>query len=150
MIAWYESLISSHPIISIEDALAEDDWQGFTKLTEKLGQKLQIVGDDLTVTNPKRIEMAIAQKSINSVLIKLNQIGSVTETIAAINLTKQQGWVPFVSHRSGETTDTFIADLAVGLACKYIKSGSLARGERTAKYNRLLEIEQELEQAKKV
>ncbi len=150
MIAWYESLIAAHPIISIEDALAEDDWAGFATMTAKLGSSLQIVGDDLTVTNPKRIEMAIAQKSINSVLIKLNQIGSVTETIAAINMTKAQGWVPFVSHRSGETTDTFIADLAVGLACKYIKSGSLARGERTCKYNRLLEIEAELEQAGRV
>lgn len=148
MIAWYESLIAAHPIISIEDALAEDDWAGFAKLTEKLGDKLQIVGDDLTVTNRKRIEMAIEQKSINSVLIKLNQIGSVSETIDSINLTKQQGWVPFVSHRSGETTDTFIADLAVGLSCKYLKSGSLARGERICKYNRLLEIERELEQAK--
>ncbi len=144
MIAWYESLIAAHPIISIEDALAEDDWAGFAKMTEKLGSQLQIVGDDLTVTNPKRIEMAIAQKSINSVLIKLNQIGSVSETIKAIQMTKQQGWVPFVSHRSGETTDTFIADLAVGLACKYIKAGSLARGERICKYNRLLEIEHEL------
>lgn len=146
MIAWYESLIAKHPIISIEDALAEDDWAGFATLTAKLGDKLQIVGDDLTVTNPKRIETALAQKSINSVLIKLNQIGSVSETIAAIMMTKQAGWVPFVSHRSGETTDTFIADLAVGLSCKYLKSGSLARGERVAKYNRLLEIERELEQ----
>lgn len=150
MIAWYESLVTAHPIISIEDALAEDDWAGFAKMTAQMGERLQIVGDDLTVTNPKRIEMAIEQKSINAVLIKLNQIGSVSETIAAINLTKAQGWVPFVSHRSGETTDTFIADLAVGLACKYIKSGSLARGERVAKYNRLLEIERELEQHNKV
>lgn len=144
MIAWYASLIEKHPIISIEDALAEDDWAGFATLTEKLGNKLQIVGDDLTVTNPKRIEMAIAQKSINAVLIKLNQIGSLSETIDAIQMTKQAGWVPFVSHRSGETTDTFIADLAVGLDCTYIKAGSLARGERICKYNRLLEIEASL------
>lgn len=144
MIAWYESLVSSHPIISIEDALAEDDWAGFATMTAKLGEKLQIVGDDLTVTNPKRIETAITEKSINSVLIKLNQIGSVSETITAITMTKQAGWEPFVSHRSGETTDTFIADLAVGLSCKYIKAGSLARGERICKYNRLLEIEREL------
>jgi enolase len=144
MIAWYQGLIEKHPIISIEDALAEDDWSGFAALTQKLGDRIQIVGDDLTVTNRKRIQMAIEQKSINSVLIKLNQIGSLTETIDAIQLTKQQGWVPFVSHRSGETTDTFIADLAVGLSCKYIKSGSLTRGERVCKYNRLLEIETKL------
>ncbi|MFA7302138.1 MAG: phosphopyruvate hydratase [Candidatus Paceibacterota bacterium] len=141
MIAWYQDLVDKHPIISIEDALAEDDWAGFASLTAKLGDTIQIVGDDLTVTNPKRIETAIAERSINSVLIKLNQIGSLSETIRAIQMTKAADWTPFVSHRSGETTDTFIADLAVGLSCKYLKSGSLTRGERVCKYNRLLEIE---------
>jgi enolase len=141
MIDWYQTLIEKHPIIFIEDGLAEDDWEGFIEMTKRLGEKIKIVGDDLTVTNVKRIKTAIAKKAINSVLIKLNQIGTLTETIEAVKLTKEQGWVPFISHRSGETEDTFIADLAVGLACEYIKSGSLIRGERVAKYNRLMEIE---------
>jgi len=106
--------------------------------------KIQIVGDDLTVTNIKRIQIAIEKKAINSVLIKVNQIGTLTETIDAIQLTKKQGWTAFVSHRSGETNDTFIADLAVGLSCECIKSGSLAREERVCKYNRLMEIEERL------
>lgn len=144
MIEWYEGLVKKYPIISIEDGLAEDDFDGFAKLTAKLGDTITIVGDDLTVTNVKRIQMAIEKKAINSVLIKVNQIGTLTETIEAIQLTKKQGWVPFVSHRSGETTDTFIADLAVGLSCSFIKSGSLVRGERVCKYNRLMEIEARL------
>ncbi len=144
MISWYQELVEKYPIISIEDGLAEDDWQGFTEMTEKLGKKIIIVGDDLTVTNVKRIEKAIEKKAINSVLIKLNQIGTLTETIEAIELTKKQDWIPFVSHRSGETTDTFIADLAVGTASDYIKSGSLVRGERVCKYDRLMEIEENL------
>ena len=144
LVDWYETLTKKYPIISIEDGLAEDDFDGFAKLTAKLGDKITIVGDDLTVTNVKRIQMAIEKKAINSVLIKVNQIGTLTETIEAIQLTKKQGWVPFVSHRSGETTDTFIADLAVGLVCPFIKSGSLVRGERVCKYNRLMEIEEKL------
>jgi len=144
MIAWYEKLVKKYPLISIEDGLAEDDFAGFAKMTKKLGGKITIVGDDLTVTNVKRIRESIEKKAINSVLIKVNQIGSLSETIESILLTKKEGWIPFVSHRSGETTDTFIADLAVGLACDYIKSGSLVRGERVCKYNRLMEIENHL------
>jgi enolase len=144
MVDWYETLVKKYPIISIEDGLAEDDFDGFAKLTAKLGDKITIVGDDLTVTNVKRIQMAIEKKAVNSVLIKVNQIGTLTETVEAIQLTKKQGWIPFVSHRSGETTDTFIADLAVGLVCPFIKSGSLVRGERVCKYNRLMEIEEGL------
>jgi enolase len=144
MVDWYETLTKKYPIISIEDGLAEDDFDGFAKLTAKLGDKVTIVGDDLTVTNVKRIQMAIEKKAINSVLIKVNQIGTLTETIEAIQLTKKQGWIPFVSHRSGETTDTFIADLAVGLSCPFIKSGSLVRGERVCKYNRLMEVEENI------
>lgn len=141
MIDWYEELIEKYPIISVEDGLAEDDWEGFKSMTEELGDKIKIVGDDLTVTNIARIKMAVEKKAVNSVLIKPNQIGTLTETIQAIQLTKEQGWAPFVSHRSGETMDTFIADLAVGLSCDYIKSGSLIQDERVCKYNRLIEIE---------
>lgn len=144
MIAWYEKLLDKYPIISIEDGLAEDDWGGFQAMTTAMGTRAHIVGDDLTVTNVSRIEKAVAGHAINTVLIKLNQIGTVSETIAAIALTKVQGWTPIVSHRSGETTDTFIADLAVGCACPFIKSGSLVRGERVCKYNRLMDIEREL------
>jgi len=144
MVAWYEKLIAKYPIISIEDGLAEEDWIGFTLMTKKLGKKLKIVGDDLCVTNVEKIGRAIADKAVNSVLIKPNQIGSLTETIQAIELTKSQGWAPFMSHRSGETTDTFIADLAVGLSCDFIKAGSLVRGERVCKYNRLMEIEEQI------
>ncbi|MFA6432750.1 MAG: phosphopyruvate hydratase [Candidatus Paceibacterota bacterium] len=144
MIGWYGQLIEKYPIISIEDGLSEDDWEGFTAMTAKLGDSLYIVGDDLTVTNIARIKTAVEKKAINSVLIKLNQIGTLSETIEAVMMTKQAGWIPFVSHRSGETTDTFIADLAVGLSCECIKSGSLAREERVCKYNRLMEIEDTL------
>jgi enolase len=141
MVNWYTQLANTYPIYSIEDGLAEDDWEGFTLLTETLGKTIHIVGDDVTVTNSSRIQTAIEKKAINAVLIKLNQIGTFTETINAIELTKKQNWIPFISHRSGETIDTFIADLAVGLSCDCIKSGSLVRGERVAKYNRLLQIE---------
>lgn len=141
IIAWYEELVGKYPLVSIEDGLAEEDWRGFRAMNERLGKKIDLVGDDLLVTNVSRIEQAIRGKAVNAVLIKLNQIGTVSETIAAVELTKKQGWKPFVSHRSGETTDTFIADLAVGLACPLIKAGSLARGERVCKYNRLMEIE---------
>jgi enolase len=128
----------------IEDGLAEDDWAGFQELNKRLGQQIKIVGDDLLVTNIKRIQKAIDENAVNSVLIKLNQIGTVSETLQAINLTKKEGWSAFVSHRSGETTDTFIADMAVGLGCPMIKSGSLVRGERVCKYNRLMKIEEGL------
>ena len=147
LLEWYKELVNRYPIISIEDGFAEDDWQGFTDMNDALGvkiPKIQNVGDDLTVTNIKRIQTAIEKQAINSVLIKLNQIGTLTETIQAIQLTKKQGWKAFVSHRSGETNDTFIADLAVGLSCECIKSGSLAREERVCKYNRLMEIEERL------
>ncbi len=141
MIAWYEELIRKYPIISIEDGLSEDDWEGFTEMNKKIGNTIKIIGDDLTVTNINRINIAIEKKAINGVLIKLNQIGTLSETIEAIKLTKAQNWVPVVSHRSGETMDTFIADLAVGLGCPYIKTGALSQPERMAKYNRLIEIE---------
>jgi len=113
-------------------------------MTKRLGERIKVVGDDLLVTNIKRIGKAIESNAVNSVLIKLNQIGTVSETIEAIVMTKQQRWLPFVSHRSGETIDTFIADLSVGLNCPLIKSGSLIRGERVCKYNRLMEIEEEI------
>lgn len=144
MVSWYQELLKKYPIMLIEDGLSEDDWDGFRLLTDKIGNDIFVVGDDLLVTNIKRIKTAIDKNAVNSVLIKLNQIGSVTETINAIVMTKKQGWAPFVSHRSGETTDTFIADLSVGLGCPLIKSGSLARGERVCKYNRLMEIENKL------
>lgn len=144
LISWYQALIKKYPIISIEDGLAEEDWKGFALMTEFMGDKITIVGDDLLVTNINKISEAIKNKAVNSVLIKPNQIGSVTETIEAIKMTKEQKWSPFVSHRSGETTDTFIADLSVGLNCPFIKSGSLIRGERVCKYNRIMEIEKKL------
>ncbi|MHB0865457.1 MAG: phosphopyruvate hydratase [Minisyncoccota bacterium] len=147
LVAWYRELSSRYPLMLIEDGLAEDDWEGFALLTREMGERTIIVGDDLLVTNVKRIERAVDAQAVNSVLIKLNQIGTVTETIQAITLTKKQGWKPFVSHRSGETTDTFIADLAAGLACPLLKSGSLTRGERICKYNRLMEIEETLHTA---
>lgn len=138
---WYQLLIEKYPIVSIEDPFSEEDWGGFASLNSASGKKVMIVGDDLTVTNVKRISEAVSKGAINTVLIKPNQIGTISETISAIQLTHASGWNSFVSHRSGETNDTFIADLAVGCGCGYIKSGSLARGERVCKYNRLMEIE---------
>ncbi|MBI2287518.1 MAG: phosphopyruvate hydratase, partial [Chloroflexi bacterium] len=131
-------------IISLEDGLAEDDWDGWQMLTQKLGDKIQLVGDDLYVTNVDRLTKGLELKASNSILIKPNQIGTLTETIAAVRMAKQAGWTAVVSHRSGETEDTFIADLAVGLNTGLIKSGAPCRSERTAKYNRLLRIEEEL------
>lgn len=142
--AWYRELIKSYPIISIEDGIAEDDWDGWKLLTEKIGQNVQLVGDDLFVTNKNRIEVGIKQGIANAVLIKLNQIGTLTETFKAISLAQENNYHCMISHRSGETTDTFIADLAVATGSGQIKSGAPARGERVAKYNRLMEIEQEL------
>lgn len=144
LIDWYEKIVEKHPIISIEDGLAEEDWSGFTDLTKKLGGKIKIIGDDLLVTNIQRINKAIEKKAVNCVLIKLNQIGTLSETIEAVLLTKNEGWAAFVSHRSGETMDTFIADLAVGLSCDFIKSGALSQRERICKYDRLIEIENKI------
>ena len=144
MVDYYVKLVSSYPIISIEDGMAEDDWEGWQLLTEKLGSKVQLVGDDLYVTNVERLSQGINLKASNSILIKPNQIGTLTETIAAIKMAQQAGWTAIVSHRSGETEDTTIADLAVGLNTGLIKAGAPCRSERTAKYNRLLGIEEEL------
>lgn len=144
LISYYEGLVAKYPICSIEDGLAENDWAGWKVLNQRLGSKIQLVGDDLLVTNPKLIRKGIAEKVANSVLIKLNQIGSVTETIDAINTAHKAGWTAVVSHRSGETGDTFIADLAVALNTGQIKTGSISRSERVDKYNQLLRIEEEL------
>ncbi len=144
MIDYYEGLIKDYPIVSIEDPLAEDDWEGWTAMTAAVGDKIQIVGDDIFVTNPNRIRRGIDEKAANAVLIKLNQIGSVTETLDAIKMALNAGWGAVISHRSGETEDTFIADLAVATGAGQIKTGSICRGERIAKYNQLLRIEEEL------
>ncbi len=141
MVDWYEELTTRYPIWSIEDGLAEDDRAGWVELTARIGSRVQIVGDDIFVTNPVTIEKAIAEGIGNAALIKLNQIGTVTETLRAIEVCRRHGYAQMVSHRSGETTDDFIADLAVGCGCGQIKSGAPARGERVAKYNRLTEIE---------
>jgi enolase len=141
MINRYEGIIADFPVWSIEDGLAEGDWDGWQRLTTRLGERVQIVGDDLLVTNPTIIAEAISAGAANAALIKLNQIGSVTETLEAMRLCRQAGWSQMVSHRSGETEDSFIADLAVGTGCGQIKTGAPARGERVAKYNRLIEIE---------
>jgi enolase len=140
----YSSWIKKYPIVSIEDGLDENDWQGFRQHTAALGDKIQIVGDDLYVTNTKFIARGIKENSSNAVLIKLNQIGTVTETIEAIHMCRQAGWGFVISHRSGETEDAFIADFAVAMGGGQIKTGSACRSERIAKYNRLLEIEAEL------
>ena len=133
-----------YPIISIEDGLAEDDWSGWAEITRRLGDRVQLVGDDLFVTNVDRIERGIEEASANSVLIKLNQIGTLTETLDAITLARRDGWTAIVSHRSGETEDTTISDLVVGMGTGQIKTGAPSRSERVAKYNRLLRIEGEL------
>ncbi len=144
MVEFYAAWVEKYPIISIEDGLAEDDWEGFRLMTERLGDKIQIVGDDLLVTNTERIKKAIEMQAVNSVLIKLNQIGTLTETIAAIDMAHRHNWTAVVSHRSGETDDTTIADLAVALNTGQIKTGAPARIDRVAKYNQLLRIEEEL------
>ncbi|MFC2051900.1 phosphopyruvate hydratase [Chloroflexota bacterium] len=144
MVNYYVNWVSNYPIISIEDGMAEDDWDGWQVLTQKLSGKVQLVGDDLYVTNVNRLSKGIKLKASNSILIKLNQIGTLTETTAAIRMAQQAGWTAVVSHRSGETEDTTIADLAVGLNTGLIKAGAPCRSERTAKYNRLLGIEDEL------
>lgn len=144
MVSWYEYLVSKYPIISIEDGLAEDDWDGYKLLTEKLGDKVQLVGDDLFVTNIERLQMGIDKNIGNSILIKLNQIGTVSETLDAIALARKANYTSIISHRSGETEDATIADFAVGTGVGQIKTGSLSRSDRTAKYNQLLRIEEEL------
>jgi enolase len=144
LIDTYEALLSDHPIISIEDGMGEADWDGWTAMTGRLGDRISLVGDDLYTTNPALIRRGIETEASNSVLIKLNQIGTVTETLEAIRISRQNGWGTIISHRSGETEDTTVADLAVGTAAGQIKAGAPARGERTAKYNRLLRIEEEL------
>ncbi|MBT3168364.1 MAG: phosphopyruvate hydratase [Candidatus Cloacimonetes bacterium] len=144
MVNYYADLVKKYPIISIEDGLAEDDWEGWKILTEKLGDKIQIVGDDLFVTNVERLRRGITEKSANSILIKLNQIGTLSETLDSIEMAKNAGFTTVISHRSGETSDTFIADLAVAVNAGQIKTGSLCRSERIAKYNQLLRIEEEL------
>ncbi|MFL5734179.1 MAG: phosphopyruvate hydratase [Chloroflexia bacterium] len=144
MVAFWESWLGKYPIISLEDGMAEDDWQGWKILNERVGDRVQLVGDDLLVTNTERIKRAMQERACNSLLTKVNQIGTLTEAIQAVREAQQVGWTAVMSHRSGETEDTTIADLAVALNCGQIKTGAPARGERTAKYNRLLHIEAEL------
>jgi enolase 1/2/3 len=144
MVALYADLVKKFPIVSIEDGMAEDDWQGWAALTAELGDKVQIVGDDLFVTNPERLARGIRDQAANSILIKVNQIGTLTETLAAVEMAHKAGFTAVMSHRSGETEDTTIADLAVATNCGQIKTGSLARSDRLAKYNQLIRIEQEL------
>ncbi len=144
MITYYSDLVSNYPLVSIEDPLDEDDWSGWAKLTAELGEKIQIVGDDLFVTNPERLAKGIKSKTANALLVKVNQIGTLTETIDAVNMAHENNYKSMMSHRSGETEDTTIADLAVALNCGQIKTGAPARSERVAKYNQLLRIEEEL------
>ena len=147
MIAFYESLLDRYPLCSIEDGLAEQDWDGWVALTRRLGSRIQLVGDDIFVTNPAILQEGIKKGVANAILIKVNQIGTLTETLEAVELAKRAGYGTVISHRSGETEDAFIADLAVAVNAGQIKTGSLARGERTAKYNQLLRIEEELGEA---
>ena len=144
MITYYRELVAAYPLLSIEDPLDEDDWDGWANLTAQLGDKIQIVGDDLFVTNPERLQRGIESKSANALLVKVNQIGTLSETIAAVTLAHNNNFKSMMSHRSGETEDTTIADLAVALNCGQIKTGAPARSERVAKYNQLLRIEEEL------
>ena len=141
---YYERMIDRYPLVSIEDSHGEDDWEGFMLMKKNLGKRLQLVGDDFLVTNTKRIQEAITKDAANAVLIKVNQIGTVSETVDAIEMTRKAGWQPIVSHRGGDTEDAFIAHLAVALKTGQIKTGAPSRGERTAKYNELLRIEEEL------
>ena len=144
LINYYEKLIKKYPVLSIEDGLSENDWEGWKVMTEKLGKQIQLVGDDIFVTNPGILKEGIKKGIANSILIKLNQIGTLTETLDAVNLAKQSGYTSVISHRSGETEDTTLADLSVACNSGLIKTGSLSRTERVAKYNRLLRIEEEL------
>ena len=144
IINYWTNLCNKYPIISIEDGIGENDWDSWQKLTEKLGKRIQLVGDDLFVTNSSRIKMGIDRNAANSVLIKVNQIGTLTETAEAVTLAQNSGYNAIMSHRSGETEDTTIADLAVAFGCGQIKTGAPSRSDRCAKYNRLLRIEEEL------
>ena len=149
MIELYANWTKKFPLISIEDGLAEDEWDGWTKLTARLGGKANIIGDDLFATNLSRVEKGIKQNAANAAIIKPNQAGTVSEAVAAALCAKKAGWKIIVSHRSGETEDSFIADLAVGLSADYLKAGAPNRGERVAKYNRLMRIEENLTQSKR-
>src|SRR5262249_4573843 len=144
LVELYSGLCSRYPIVSIEDGLAENDWEGWVALTERLGERVQRVGDDLFVTNPKRLAMGLERGAANAILIKLNQIGTLTETLDTMEMARSASYANVVSHRSGETEDTTIADLAVGTNCGQIKTGAPARSERVAKYNQLLRIEEDL------
>ena len=145
IILHYESLVAKYPILSLEDPLDEEDWEGWKEITKRLGDKVYLVGDDLFVTNEERLTKGITEKAGNAILIKPNQIGSLTETMDTVRLAKEHGFITIMSHRSGETEDTTIADLAVGLGTSFVKMGAPCRSERTAKYNRLLRIEEELQ-----
>jgi enolase len=147
MIAYYEGLVAAFPLVSIEDPLDENDWDGWAEMTKRLGDKVQLVGDDLFVTNPSRLQTGIDKGTANSILVKVNQIGTLTETLDAVALAQRNGMTAIISHRSGETEDTFIADLAVATNAGQIKTGAPARSERVAKYNQLLRIEEELADA---
>merc|ERR1719389_633223 len=144
MIAYYKEWIKNYPLISIEDPFDQDDWPAYTKFHEQVGDSMQIVGDDLLVTNPKRVQKALDVKACNALLLKVNQIGSITEAIEAATMSQFAGWGVMVSHRSGETEDSFIADMVVGLRAGEIKTGAPCRSERLSKYNQLLRIEEEL------
>jgi len=144
MIAYYAELVSAYPLVSIEDPLDEEDWAGWTSMTASLGSKVQIVGDDLFVTNPTRLAKGIAGNTANALLVKVNQIGTLTETLDAVDMAHRANYRSMLSHRSGETEDTTIADLAVAFNCGQIKSGAPARSDRVAKYNQLLRIEEDL------
>jgi enolase len=144
MVAFWKNWVEQYPIVSIEDGLAQDDWESWELLVKEVGHKIQIVGDDLLVTNPERVRRGIAEKAANALLVKLNQIGSLTETIEAVEICQRAGWRAVTSHRSGETEDTTIADLAVALNMGQIKTGAPARSDRVAKYNQLLRIESDL------
>lgn len=150
MVDFFEDWVNKYPIISIEDGMAEEDWEGWKILTDRLGKKVQLVGDDLFVTNTQRLEEGIKKGVGNSILIKLNQIGTLTETLAAVEMAKRAGYTAIISHRSGESEDTTIADIAVGLNAGQIKTGSLSRTDRIAKYNQLLRIEDDLQESSKV
>ncbi|MSZ00359.1 MAG: phosphopyruvate hydratase, partial [Actinobacteria bacterium] len=144
MISYYKGLVDSYPLVSIEDPLSEDDWDGWAEITNELGGRVQLVGDDLFVTNPERLARGIAANTANALLVKVNQIGTLTETLDAVAMAHRAGYRSMMSHRSGETEDTTIADLAVAAECGQIKTGAPARSERVAKYNQLLRIEEEL------
>jgi len=144
MVDFWANWVKNYPIVSIEDGMAEDDWKGWKLLTDKIGSKIQLVGDDLFVTNVTRLQQGIDQKTANGLLVKVNQIGTITETINAVTLAQHNGYNTIMSHRSGETEDTTIADLAVALNCGQIKTGSASRTDRIAKYNQLIRIEEQL------